>query len=119
VQTQLWPAEAIVARGYAAAAFLVSDVAPDRSDTFNSGVFPIFNPPSHPRTSDSWGAIAAWAWGASRAVDYLVADPDLDPARIAGRRAAFPTRPVPAAGGRGQALIRPGAAANADNAAAA
>jgi hypothetical protein len=82
-RTGFWPAETVVARGYAAAAFQVADHAPDKDDGCTSGVFATFDPAGKPRAADAWGTIAAWAWGASRVVDYLVTDPDLDPARIA------------------------------------
>src|SRR5205823_7658808 len=32
---------------------------------------------------DAWGAVAAWAWGLHRAVDYLAGDKDIDRGRIA------------------------------------
>jgi dienelactone hydrolase len=81
VKSPFWPAEQIVARGYAAAAFFNGDVAPDKHDGFKSGVFTVYD--STPRAADAWGTIAAWAWGASRALDYLVTDPAIDGKRVA------------------------------------
>lgn len=81
-KSSFWPVESLVARGYAAAAFSYTDVAPDTADSWSRGVFRIFGPVGQ-RSADAWGAIAAWAWGASRVMDYLQTDPDIDPKRIA------------------------------------
>lgn len=78
-----WPAEELVARGYAAAAFHIADIDPDKDDGFKNGVHRVFDEPADPRPADAWGTIAAWAWGASRAVDYLASDTDIDARRIA------------------------------------
>jgi len=75
-----WPAEALVARGYAAAAFCVGDVAPDERDSFGSGVHALFDDRRGP---EHWGTLAAWAFGASRVLDAFEADADLDAARVA------------------------------------
>src|SRR5215207_4176990 len=80
-KSPFWPAEAMVARGYAAAAFFNGDIVPDKHDGFKSGVFAIFD--KAPRPPDAWGAIAAWAWGASRVLDYLETDPAIDAKRVA------------------------------------
>ena len=72
VRSPFWPAEAMIARGYAAAAFMVGDVSPDFYDHFATGVMADFSERGKPRAADTWGTIAAWAWGMSRAVDYLV-----------------------------------------------
>lgn len=82
-RTGFWPAEEIVARGYAAAAFHVGDLDPDKHDGFRDGVHGTFDPPADPRPGDAWGTIAAWAWGGHRAVDYLTQARDIDTARIA------------------------------------
>ncbi|MDR1789016.1 MAG: alpha/beta hydrolase [Opitutaceae bacterium] len=70
-----WPVDKIVARGFATAAFDSWDLAlDDKAKAFSSGVFPVFGPfaaPGGERPADAWGAIAAWAWGASRVADYL------------------------------------------------
>jgi hypothetical protein len=82
-KSPFWPAEEIVARGYAAAAFFNGDVAPDKASEFlTSGVQALLGTPGK-RSPDGWGAIAAWAWGASRAMDYLVTDRGIDPKRVA------------------------------------
>lgn len=79
-KSPFWPAEEIVARGYAAAAFQVGEVAPDRDAHYQEGIFPVLG---GARTPDSWATIAAWAWGASRAMDYFETDPQLDAKRVA------------------------------------
>jgi hypothetical protein len=81
-KSPFWPAEQIVARGYAAATFWNGDVAPDEKDSFKEGAHGIFDPPGE-RAADAWGTIAAWSWGASRALDYLQTDSDIDGARVA------------------------------------
>lgn len=81
IRNEFWPAEEIVARGYAAAVFQNSDVDPDNFDDFKNGIHGILD--RGERKGDSWGTIAAWAWGASRCMDYLVTDGAVDPARIA------------------------------------
>ena len=83
VKSDFWPAEQLVARGYAAAAFLNADVDPDFDDGFTNGVHGIFDAPGVKRPPDAWGTIAAWAWGASRVMDYLATDADIDAKRVA------------------------------------
>lgn len=82
-KSPFWPAEEIVSRGYAAAAFFNGDVAPDRPDAFlKEGAAAIFDS-QEGRKPDSWGAIGVWAWGASRAMDCLEAVPEIDKGKVA------------------------------------
>ena len=73
-----WPAEAIIARGYAAAAFQVDAFDPDDPNGYGKGVRALFD---EKRGPDSWGTIAAWSWGASRLLDYLETVPTIDAKR--------------------------------------
>jgi hypothetical protein len=79
-----WPAEEVIARGYGIAALQVGELAPDDPARFRHGVIELFEGDvSGPRPSNAWGALAAWAWGASRAVDYFETDPRVDARRVA------------------------------------
>jgi pimeloyl-ACP methyl ester carboxylesterase len=80
-KSEFWPVEEGIARGYAMAAFLNADVDPDRHDGFQNGIHRILDEGKRP--ADAWGTIAAWAWGASRVLDYLRTVPQLDPDRVA------------------------------------
>lgn len=80
VRSEFWPAEEVIARGYGIAAFYNADVDPDKYDEFRDGIHGILD---RGRGADSWGTIAAWAWGASRCMDYFVSDRDIDDKKIA------------------------------------
>lgn len=74
--------EDAVHRGWAVATFHASDVDPD-FDEFGNGVHKAYRDAGARAGEDyDWGAVAAWAWGMSRAVDYLVRDEDIDGGRI-------------------------------------
>jgi hypothetical protein len=79
-KSDFWPAEQQVDRGYAAAAFWNDDVDPDQHDNFQNGIHGLLDAQ---RTPESWGTLAAWAWGASRCMDYLVTDKMINPEKIA------------------------------------
>ena len=86
VKSDFWPVERIVTRGYATAVIQNNDLAPDvKTDdaSYRQGVIRLFEGDRAERAADAWMAIAAWAWGASRAMDYLVTDPRVDAARVA------------------------------------
>lgn len=79
-----WPAEQVIARGYGIAAFHYAELAPDDAKTYRDGVMKFFDEGSAGgSTPYTWGALAAWAWGASRAMDYFETDPRVDKAHVA------------------------------------
>ncbi len=80
-RSEFWPAEEVIGRGFGIAAFHNSDLDPDKDDGFKDGVHGLLD--DGPRPPDAWGTIAAWAWGASRVLDYLVTDPDVAKDRVA------------------------------------
>jgi pimeloyl-ACP methyl ester carboxylesterase len=81
-KSPFWPAEEIVARGYAAVAFWNGDVDPDSDDGFKNGIHGLLDGDA-PRAGDDWGTLSAWAWGASRVLDYLETDTLIDAKKVA------------------------------------
>lgn len=79
-----WPAEEVIARGYGIAALQVGELSPDDNATFREGVIRLFEGTTEgPRAGDAWAGLAAWGWGASRAMDYFETDKRIDAKRVA------------------------------------
>ena len=78
LQSSSWPVEFILERGYGLATAYCGEIVPDRVDGLDLGIHHWYRANrSLARTADSWGAIAGWAWGLSRAMDYLARDEDV------------------------------------------
>jgi hypothetical protein len=71
----------ILARGWGYAVAGYNDIQPDRINTFDRGVIGATS--ATPPGPGEWGTIGAWAWGASRIIDYLALDKAVDAKRIA------------------------------------
>jgi hypothetical protein len=74
--------EQVLRRGWGFATLVPWTVQPDDGAGLREGVIG-FAAGRRPRADDGWGALRAWAWGASRAFDFLALDPHVDRRRIA------------------------------------
>jgi hypothetical protein len=79
-----WQVEKILASGYGLATVYYGQIEPDFVGGMKYGIRPLFFKPGQTDPApDEWGAIAAWGWGAMRAMDYLERDKDVDSKHVA------------------------------------
>ncbi|MBX2924336.1 MAG: hypothetical protein KF746_19195 [Chitinophagaceae bacterium] len=83
-QSNDWEVEKILAAGYGLATVYYGDLQPDSAGSVNAGIAPLFYKAGQTKPADDeWGAIGIWAWGLSRAMDYLETDKDVDAKKVA------------------------------------
>ncbi|HEY3863454.1 MAG TPA: acetylxylan esterase [Verrucomicrobiae bacterium] len=78
---QGWQSE-VLSNGWGFAVLVPASIQADNGAGLTKGIIGLCNK-GQPRKPDDWGALRAWAWGASRALDYFETDPAVD-ARQAG-----------------------------------
>jgi hypothetical protein len=71
-----WQQQAL-ARGWGFAVLNPVSFQADDGAGLTSGIIGLMNK-GQPRKLDDWGALKAWAWGASRVLDYMETDPAID-----------------------------------------
>ncbi len=67
----------VLAKGWAYAILVPTSIQADNGAGLREGIIGLVNK-GQPRKLGDWGALRAWAWGASRAVDYFQTNPDID-----------------------------------------
>jgi hypothetical protein len=73
----------LLAKGYGVAGVYYGDIDPDFLGGLPLGVRALYLKPGQREPApDEWGAIAAWGWGLSRAMDYLETDKAVDSRRV-------------------------------------
>ena len=72
--------EQVVAKGWAYAVLSTSTIQADNGGGLTKGIIGLVNH-GQPRRPEDWGALRAWAWGASRLLDHLETLPEVDAKR--------------------------------------
>ena len=71
----------VLAKGWGYAILVPTSVQADNGAGLTHGIIGLCNK-GQPRKVDDWGALRAWAWGASRALDYFETDKAVDAKRV-------------------------------------
>ncbi len=71
----------VLAKGWGYASLNPGSIQADNGWGLTLGIIGLMNK-GQPRKVDDWGALRAWAWGASRALDYFETDKLVDAKRI-------------------------------------
>ena len=69
--------ELVLARGWGYAEYIPTTVQPDNGEGLTQGIIGLAGR-GQPRGLEDWGVLRAWAWGASRALDYFETDKSVD-----------------------------------------
>jgi hypothetical protein len=71
----------VLAKGWGYASLTPGSIQADNGWGLTLGIIGLMNK-GQPRKVDDWGALRAWAWGASRALDYFETDKSVDAKRV-------------------------------------
>lgn len=71
----------LIGAGWGYAMLNPNSIQADNGAGLTRGVIGLANK-GQPRKPDDWGALRAWAWGASRALDFFEIDPMVDPKHV-------------------------------------
>jgi hypothetical protein len=72
----------VLARGWGFAVLSPASIQADDGAGLTEGIIGLVNK-GQPRSPDDWGALKAWAWGASRVMDYFETDKAVDAKQVA------------------------------------
>jgi len=81
IPTDPWAAQ-VLRRGWAYAIIVPNTIQPDDGAGLSEGVIGAAVG-GGPRSEHDWGALRAWAWGASKALDLFLTEPRIDAKRVA------------------------------------
>lgn len=73
--------EQLLAAGWGYARLDPASIQADNGAGLTKGIIGLVNK-GRPRKPDDWGALRAWAWGASRGLDYVETDPAVDARKV-------------------------------------
>ena len=73
--------EQLIADGWGYASISPTSVQPDNGAGLTGGIIGLANTGAR-RQPEDWGALRAWAWGASRGLDYLETDRSVDATKV-------------------------------------
>jgi hypothetical protein len=71
----------VLTKGWGCAIIVPNSIQADNGAGLTRGIIGLVNK-GQPRKADDWGSLRAWAWGASRALDYFETDKSVDAGQV-------------------------------------